>query len=136
MNVTENHKKETIGNKSKNVMYRPVEKSNPIAAEGTKHGTEEDQMNGMNRPKENTEQKSVGSKTKKMNRTDSQKKDRNMNSFEILREYDDMEGIEKELQCEDKVSEEDDVFEGSGMANSMKFNEVIGLDANVLQDCC
>nr|GFD21564.1 hypothetical protein [Tanacetum cinerariifolium] len=136
MNVTENHKKETIRNKSKNVMYRPVEKSNPITAEGTKHGTEEDQMNGMNSPKENTKQKSVGSKNKKMNRTYSQKKDRNMNSFEILREYDDMECIEKELQCEDEVSEEDDVFEGSGMANSMKFNEVIGLDANVLQDYC
>nr|GEZ35754.1 RNA-directed DNA polymerase, eukaryota, reverse transcriptase zinc-binding domain protein [Tanacetum cinerariifolium] len=94
MNITENHKKETIGNKSKNVVYRPVEKSNLVAAEGTKHGTEEDQMNGMNSPKENTKQKS---------------------------------GIEKELQCEDKVSEEDDVFEGSGMVNSMK-----GIDMNVI----
>nr|GEW63044.1 hypothetical protein [Tanacetum cinerariifolium] len=120
MNITENHKKETMGNKSKNVVYRPVEKSNLVAAEGTKHGTEEDQMNGMNSPKENTKQKSGGSNAKKMNRTYSQKKDRNMNSFEILSEYDDMEGIEKELQCEDKVLEEDDVFEGSGMVNSMK----------------
>nr|GEV31126.1 hypothetical protein [Tanacetum cinerariifolium] len=96
MNVTENHKKETIRNKSKNVVYRPVKKSNLVAEEGTKH-------------------------------SNSQKKDRNMNSFKILSEYDDMEGIKKELQCEDKVSEEDDVFEGSGMANNMKVNEVCSI---------
>nr|GEU31677.1 hypothetical protein [Tanacetum cinerariifolium] len=77
--------------------------SNPVAAEGTKHGSEEDQMNRMNSPKENTKQKSGGS-------------------------------IEKELQCEDKVSEEDDVFEGSGMANSMKVNEVIGMSTSDKQN--
>nr|GEV15129.1 hypothetical protein [Tanacetum cinerariifolium] len=97
MNVTKNCKKETIWNKSKNVVYRPVEKSNLVVAEGTKHGTEEDQMNGMNSPKENIEQKSDVSNAKKINKTGSQKKDRNMNSFEILSEYDDMKELEFEM---------------------------------------
>nr|GEY95620.1 ATPase, F1/V1/A1 complex, alpha/beta subunit, zinc knuckle CX2CX4HX4C [Tanacetum cinerariifolium] len=108
VNVSDGNKKEIEGNQSKNVMYKPVGKGDSKEREKTRHGNEEVQMN------------------EKV----SQNEARNKNKFDVLREYDgnEMPKIEE--------IEEDDVFECSGMASSMKVNEVIGLDSNVLQECC
>ncbi|GJY41345.1 RNA-directed DNA polymerase, eukaryota, reverse transcriptase zinc-binding domain protein [Tanacetum coccineum] len=117
MNVNEGNKKETEGDKSKNVMYKPVEKSNPKAGEDTKHGSKEGQMNEKSSLKGSSKQINGGSNAKKVNKTASQKKDRNKNMFEVLREYDGNKNPENDLQNKVEEIEEEDVFECSGMAN-------------------
>ncbi|GKD29234.1 RNA-directed DNA polymerase, eukaryota, reverse transcriptase zinc-binding domain protein, partial [Tanacetum coccineum] len=112
VNVRDGNKKDTKGIKSNNVMYKPVEKGNSKAGE-------------QNKP-------CGGSNAKRKNNSVSQNQARNKNKFDVLREYDRNEIQENEVE----EIEEDDVFECSGMANSMKENEVIGLDSNVLQECC
>nr|GEX83136.1 ribonuclease H-like domain-containing protein [Tanacetum cinerariifolium]GEX84906.1 ribonuclease H-like domain-containing protein [Tanacetum cinerariifolium] len=102
VNLRDGNKKETKGIKSNNVMYKPVEK----------------------------EHLSGESNTKRKNNSVSQNQARNKNKFDVLREYDENEIQENDKQNEVEEIEEDDVSEWSGMANSMKENEVIGLDSN------
>ncbi|GJT89551.1 RNA-directed DNA polymerase, eukaryota, reverse transcriptase zinc-binding domain protein [Tanacetum coccineum] len=115
-----------------------VEKGNSKSGEKTSHGNGEFQMNEKGNFKTNWNTNAGGSEqlngeinAKRKNNSVSQNQARNKNKFDVLREYDGNEIQENDKQNEVEEIEEDDVFECSGMANSMKENKVIGLDSNV-----
>ncbi|GJX34592.1 hypothetical protein Tco_0246149 [Tanacetum coccineum] len=137
VNINEGNKKENEGIKSKNVMYKPVEKDDSKANEKTRYEMKEVQMNEKGKPKNTNDgdqkQSNGGSNTKRNNVAVSQNQARKRNKFNVLRDYDGNGMQENDRQNELTDDEEDDVIECSGIKSSINANEVVGLDSNIVR---
>ncbi|GKC03922.1 RNA-directed DNA polymerase, eukaryota, reverse transcriptase zinc-binding domain protein, partial [Tanacetum coccineum] len=129
VNISDANKKETEGDKSKKVMYKPVEKRDSKAGKKIQ-GKEGIQVNERGSSKTNwnvnvgdLKHVSGGRNTRKGNNSIPQHHVRNKNKFDVLREYDGNETQGNDRQNEIEEIKEDDVLECSGMASSMNKNE-------------
>nr|GEV65827.1 zinc knuckle CX2CX4HX4C [Tanacetum cinerariifolium] len=80
-------------------------------------------------------QDSRGSNAKKKTALVTHKQNRSNNKFDVLRGYDENGMQQMYGQNISEDNEEDDVLKCPRMANSMKDNEVIGFDSNILHEC-